>query len=163
MRNFDFSPLYRSAVGFDRMAGLLDSVSRTDQSQQSYPPYNIEITGEDTYRITMAISGFGESDLNLEVNQNLLTITGKKPEESVERKFLHQGIAARQFERRFQIADYVRVELASLEDGLLHVDLVREVPDAMKPRTIPVTRKPTVDPGESSAGNVTKEQRIAAV
>ena len=138
MRDFDLSPLYRSAIGFDRMAGLLDSINRSEQPHQTYPPYNIEVTGDDNYRITMAISGFNEADLVLEVKPNLLTVSGKKESEKEPRKFLHQGIAARNFERRFQIADYVRVESAQLEDGLLHIDLVREIPEAMKPRTIPV-------------------------
>ncbi len=138
MRDFDLSPLYRSAIGFDRMANLLDNISRTEQGQSSYPPYNIELTGEDQYRITMAVAGFTDAELNIEVKQNHLTVTGKKAADKDGRQFLHQGIAARNFERRFQLADYVRVHDASLENGLLHVDLVREVPDAMKPRTIAI-------------------------
>jgi len=139
MRNFDFSPLYRSAIGFDRMANLLDNISRAEQSQPSYPPYNIELTGEDAYRITMAVAGFNESELSIEVKQNNLTVTGKKTVEHKDQQFLHQGIAARNFERRFQLADYVRVEGARLENGLLHVELLREIPDAMKPRTIEIS------------------------
>jgi len=139
MREFDFSPLYRSSIGFDRIASLLDNVTRTEQSQPSYPPYNIELTGEDQYRISMAVAGFSEDEINIEVKQNNLTVTGKKISQKTENKFLHQGIAARSFERRFQLADYVRVETASMEHGLLHVELLREIPDAMKPRTISIT------------------------
>ncbi|BFM16412.1 Hsp20 family protein [Maricurvus nonylphenolicus] len=138
MRNFDFSPLYRSAIGFDRMANMLDNLSRAEQNQPSYPPYNIELTGEDQYRISMAVAGFGDAELSIETEQNTLTVSGKKGEDTTERQFLHQGIAARNFERRFQLADHVRVENASLENGLLHIDLVREIPEAMKPRTIQI-------------------------
>ncbi|MFL0802262.1 MAG: Hsp20 family protein [Agarilytica sp.] len=138
MRDFDLSPLYRSAIGFDRMANLLDNINRTEQTQPSYPPYNIELTGEDKYRITMAVAGFTDDEMNIEVKQNNLTVTGKKSTDKEGRQFLHQGIAARNFERRFQLADYVRVENARLENGLLHVELVREVPEAMKPRTIAI-------------------------
>ncbi len=139
MRDYDLSPLYRSAIGFDRMASLLDNISRTEQAQPSYPPYNIELTGEDKYRITMAVAGFTDNELNIEVKQNNLSVTGKKQSEKDGRQFLHQGIAARNFERRFQLADYVRVENAKLENGLLHVELIREVPEAMKPRTINIS------------------------
>lgn len=136
MRNTDFSPLYRTAIGFDRMASILDNLSRNDQSQGGYPPYNIELVAENEYRITMALAGFTESELTLQSEQNTLTITGKKSEDPSTKQFLHQGIAARNFERRFQLADHVRVQTARLENGLLHVDLVREIPEAMKPRTI---------------------------
>lgn len=145
MRTFDLSPLYRTAIGFDRFANLLDAVSRQEQSQPSYPPYNIELTGEDQYRISMAVAGFDKSELNIEVKENNLTVSGSKNENSNERRFLHQGIAARNFERRFQLADYVRVEGASVENGLLHVDLVREIPDAVKPRTIEITNGKLLD------------------
>lgn len=138
MRSFDFSPLYRSAIGFDRMANLLDNLSRTEQSQPSYPPYNIELTGEDKYRITMAVAGFEQSELNIEVNQNNLTVSANKQPDDSARTYLHQGIAARSFERRFQLADHVQVTTASFENGLLHIDLVREIPEAMKPRTIQI-------------------------
>lgn len=163
MRHFDLTPLYRSAIGFDRMANLLDSVNRSEQTQQTYPPYNIEVTGDDSYRITMAISGFNETDLTLEVKPNLLTISGKKEAESEERKFLHQGIAARNFERRFQIADYVRVESAQLEDGLLHVDLVREIPEAMKPRIIPVLNAKTGNTHTPLSDTAGKDENISHV
>lgn len=139
MRNFDFAPLYRSAIGFDRMANLLDNLSRTEQSQPSYPPYNIELTGEDKYRITMAVAGFDRSELTIEVNQNNLTISANKQAEEAQRTYLHQGIAARSFERRFQLADHVQVKAATFENGLLHIDLQREIPEAMKPRTIQIS------------------------
>lgn len=138
MRNLDFAPLYRSAIGFDRMASLLDSLSRSEQNQPSYPPYNIELTGEDKYRITMAVAGFDRSELNIEVNQGNLTVSANKQDEPEERKYLHQGIAARNFERRFQLADHVEVKAATFENGLLHIDLKRELPEAMKPRTIEI-------------------------
>ena len=136
MRAFDFSPLYRSTVGFDQMASLLDAISK-DQSQPTYPPYNIERTGENAYRITMAVAGFAESDLSLEAKQNELTITGKR-EQADEGNYLYRGIATRSFERRFQLADHVKVAGAELENGLLHVDLVREIPEEMKPRQIQI-------------------------
>lgn len=140
MRNFDLSPLYRSTVGFDRLFGMLDSLPNHDGAGQSYPPYNIERTGENAYRITMAVAGFGETDLSIETKENTLAVKGEKNEqsESEEANFLHRGIAARSFERRFQLADHVEVRGASLENGLLHIDLVREIPEAMKPRTIAI-------------------------
>ena len=138
MRNFDFSPLYRSAIGFDRMANILDNLNRAEQTQPSYPPYNIELTGEDKYRITMAVAGFERSEINIEVNQNYLTVSANKGADDQQRTYLHQGIAARSFERRFQLADHVQVQSANYENGLLHVDLQRIIPDAMKPRTIPI-------------------------
>ncbi|WP_045860211.1 Hsp20 family protein [Teredinibacter purpureus] len=150
MRNFDFSPLYRSSIGFDRMASLLDNLSSSDQSQPTYPPYNIELTGEDQYRISMAVAGFDEAQLSIETKQNSLIVTGNNQASKEEsRQFLHQGIAARNFERRFQLADYVTVTGASLVNGLLHVDLVREVPDALKPRTIAIATA-----GSTSNSNV---------
>lgn len=139
MRNFDLSPLYRSTVGFDRMAGLMDQLMAGDAPQPSYPPYNIEKTGDDSYRISVAVAGFGEQDLNIEVKDQSLTITAKKvPVEGEKPVYLHRGIAERGFERRFQLADHVRVSGAELANGLLHVDLVREVPEALKPRTIAI-------------------------
>ncbi|RYY74829.1 MAG: Hsp20 family protein [Gammaproteobacteria bacterium] len=138
MRSFDFSPLYRSAIGFDRMANILDNLNRAEQSQPSYPPYNIELTGEDKYRITMAVAGFDRSEVNIEVNQNNLTVSANKTAEEQKRTYLHQGIAARSFERRFQLADHVQVQSANYENGLLHIDLQRIVPEAMKPRNIPI-------------------------
>jgi len=138
MRNFDFSPLYRSAIGFDRMASILDNLNRAEQTQPSYPPYNIELTGEDKYRITMAVAGFDRSEINIEVNQNNLTVSANKATEEQTRTYLHQGIAARSFERRFQLADHVQVQGANYENGLLHIDLQRIIPEAMKPRNIPI-------------------------
>ena len=140
MRNFDFSPLYRSTVGFDRMAGLMDQLMAGDAPAPSYPPYNIEKTGEAAYRISIAVAGFGEDDLNIEVKDQSLTVTAKKAETDGENKpvYLHRGIAERGFERRFQLADHVRVSGAELVNGLLHIDLVREVPEALKPRTIAI-------------------------
>ncbi len=139
MRTFDLAPLYRSTVGFDRLFSLLDQGTGFE-SAPSYPPYNIERTGENAYRVTVAVAGFAEPELSIEVKENALTIRGEKqakqPDNSGE--VLYQGIAARAFERRFQLADHVVVKGASLENGLLHVDLVREIPEAMKPRNIPI-------------------------
>lgn len=137
MRTFDLSPLYRQTVGFDRLFNLLDGVSNGDA--QPYPPYNIERTGENAYRVTMAVAGFSEKDLDIQAKENVLTVTGEKKEEKEEdSEVLYRGIAARAFERRFQLADHVEVKGASLENGLLHIDLVREIPEAMKPRKIAI-------------------------
>lgn len=140
MRQFDLSPLYRSTVGFDRLFSLLDQATGVDNAP-SYPPYNIERTAENAYRITIAVAGFGESDLSIESKENALTVRGEKKAEEKAGKpeVLHQGIAARAFERRFQLADYVQVTGASLENGLLHIDLVREIPEAKKPRQIAIS------------------------
>lgn len=136
MRGFDFSPLYRSTVGFDQLQSLLDSV--TQDTSPTYPPYNIERTSENEYRITVAVAGFGQDDLDIEVKQNVLTIGGKRAEPE-DTTYLHRGIAGRGFERRFQLADHVEVKGAHLENGLLHVDLVRRVPEALKPRRIEIS------------------------
>ena len=136
MRHFDFSPLYRSTVGFDRLLSMLDSTS--GQETPSYPPYNIERTGENAYRITMAVAGFGEGDLTIEAKEHTLTIKGERAQETEAGEVLYRGIAARAFERRFQLADHVEVKGASLENGLLHIDLAREIPEAMKPRKIEI-------------------------
>jgi molecular chaperone IbpA len=146
MRHFDLSPLYRSTIGFDRIGSLLDTLGSFEGEAPSYPPYNIERASENAYRISMAVAGFGESDLDIEVKENTLTIRGEKRVEQENSTFLHRGIAARSFERRFQLADYVVVKGASLENGLLHVDLVRELPEAMKPRTIEITTKSDAAP-----------------
>lgn len=138
MNAFDFSPLYRSAIGFDRMANTLNNLSRNEAKQPGYPPYNIELTGEDCYRITMAVAGFNQSELNIEVEDNKLTVTGERTSSEKETTYLHQGIAERNFERRFQLADHVKVENASFENGLLHIDLQREIPEAAKPRKIDI-------------------------
>lgn len=137
MRTFDFSPLYRSAVGFDRMTSLLDAAQKS-ATADSFPPYNIEKTGEDAYRITLAVAGFGAQDLNMEVRDGQLVIVGKGDSEGGDAEYLHRGIARRAFERRFQLADHVEVKGADLKDGLLVVDLVREIPEAMKPRRIEI-------------------------
>lgn len=140
MRHVDFSPLYRSTVGFDRLFTMLDSLGQPEQAAQSYPPYNIERTGENTYRITMAVAGFDESELSIEAREHALTIKGEKKDEAAEEnQYLHRGIAKRAFERRFQLADHVEVRAASLKNGLLHIDLLREIPEAMKPRRIEIT------------------------
>lgn len=132
---FDLSPLYRSTVGFDRLFNLLDGAA--DAQAQAYPPYNIERLGETDYRITMAVAGFSEADLSIEVKESALTITGKRAEDE-KKAYLHQGIAARAFERRFQLADHVEVSGAKLEHGLLHIELKRVIPDAKKPRRIEI-------------------------
>jgi len=143
---FDFSPLYRSTVGFDHLASLLDSVSSAERSQPAFPPYNIELLEKDQYRITMAVAGFAETDLSLQTENNLLTVSATRPERPVEAKrtYLHQGIAERNFRRQFRLADHVKVVSATLENGLLHIALEREVPEAMKPRTIPVNGRTTL-------------------
>ena len=140
MRTFDLAPLYRSTVGFDRLFSLLDQVSGFEGSGSTYPPYNIERTGENAYRITVAVAGFSDTDISIEAKENTLTIKGEKQAKAEEKKgeVLYQGIAARAFERVFQLAEHVEVRGASLENGLLHVDLVREVPEAMKPRQIAI-------------------------
>ena len=134
----DFTPLYRSTVGFDRLATMLESASRQDASS-GYPHYNIELTGEDKYRISLAVAGFAKDELTLETKQNELLVKGKKVDvEDAGNKFLHRGIAKRNFERRFHLADHVRVLGADLEHGILHIDLERELPEALKPRTIEI-------------------------
>jgi molecular chaperone IbpA len=140
MRNFDLTPLYRSTIGFDRIASLLDTLAAHEPSGQTYPPYNIEKTGEDAYRITLAAAGFSEGDLTIESRDGQLVIAGRRHAEKEEtgKTYLHRGIAERAFERRFQLADHVRPVGATLENGLLHVDLVREIPEALKPRRIEI-------------------------
>jgi molecular chaperone IbpA len=140
MNTFDFSPLFRSTVGFDRLSRLVDSAMRGDDGV-SYPPYNIEKTGEDAYRITMAVAGFGAEDITITAQENSLIVAGKQKGADEGAQYLHRGIAGRAFERRFQLADYIKVTGADLVNGLLHVDLVREVPEAMKPRTIKIATK----------------------
>ncbi len=141
MRTFDFAPLYRSTIGFDHLTSLLDSVTQREQSQPSYPPYNIELLGKDQYRITMAVAGFVDAELQIQSERQTLTVKGKKADDGKERNYLHQGIAGRNFERVFQLADHVKVTGATLENGLLNIDLVREIPEAMKPRQIAINGK----------------------
>lgn len=140
MRHVDFSPLYRSTVGFDRLFTMLDTLAQPDQAQ-SYPPYNIERTGDNLYRITMAVAGFDEAELSIEAHAHVLTVKGEKAEEDTSEptEFLYRGIAKRAFERRFQLADHVEVTAASLKNGLLHIDLLRNIPEAMKPRRISIS------------------------
>jgi molecular chaperone IbpA len=143
MRQFDLTPFYRSTVGFDRLFSTLDSLVGGADGAQGYPPYNIEKTGENAYRVTLAVAGFAEDELSIEAKENTLTIKGEKKVETTESnggEVLYRGIAARTFDRRFQLADYVQVKGASLENGLLHVNLVREIPEAMKPRSIAITK-----------------------
>ena len=142
MRHVDLSPLMRATVGFDRMMNLLDAASRIEEGANSYPPYNIEKTGDVTYRITMAVAGFAESDLDLTVKEGSLVVKAGKAEreEAKEVTYLHRGIATRSFERRFDLADHIKVTGARLENGILSIDLVREVPEALKPRSIKIEK-----------------------
>ncbi len=138
MTNFDFSPLYRTTVGFDHLSTLLDNIHRSDRAPNSYPPYNIELINENNYQITMAVSGFNSDELDIKSEHRTLTIKGQKHPDENTRNYLHQGIAARNFERKFQLADHIEITGAQLENGLLHIDLAREIPEAMKPKTIPI-------------------------
>jgi molecular chaperone IbpA len=142
MRTFDLAPLYRSTVGFDRLFSMLDGF----EAAPGYPPYNIERTGENDYRITVAVAGFGENELSIEAKENTLTIKGEKQAKEDKGEVLYQGIAARAFERAFQLADYVQVKGAALENGLLHVELVREIPESKKPRQIAIGNGKAVKP-----------------
>ncbi len=151
MRTYDFSPLYRSAVGFDRLARQLESAARSSQDN-GWPPYNIETTGENAYRIEIAVAGFSPDELNIEAKENSLTVTGKKAandDASVQKTYLHRGLAERDFERRFQLADYVVVKGAALENGLLTIDLQRELPEALKPRRIEIATGPALIEGKT--------------
>lgn len=141
MRTLDFAPLYRSVVGFDRLASLLEAA--TSEGASGYPPYNIERTDENAYRIEIAVAGFRPEELNIEVKENLLTVQGRKTANDEARRYLHRGLAERNFERRFQLADYVVVTDASLSDGLLSVSLRREIPEALKPRRIQIATAPS--------------------
>lgn len=152
--NFDFSPLYRSAIGFDRLAELFDNALVTD-TQPSYPPYNIELVGEDKYRITMAVAGFDRAEIDVETERDTLKITGRKAKDTATRTFLHRGLASRNFEQRFQLADHVKVVNAALDNGLLNIDLVREIPEAMKPRKIVIG-------GGENVERLPQSERLAA-
>ncbi len=138
MHSFDFTPLFRSTIGFDRMSQLLDAAFEGGGTADGYPPYNIEKTGDDNYRVTLAVAGFGREDLEITQTENTLVLKGGNADDGAGGKFLHRGIAGRAFERRFQLADHIRVVAAELENGLLHVDLEREVPEELKPRTIEI-------------------------
>ena len=138
MDRFDFSPLFRSTIGFDRLTRLVDAATRVDTASLAYPPYNIEKTGEDAYRLTMAVAGFSQDELEITAQENTLLVTGKAKKDEDENRYLHRGIARRGFERRFSLADHIKVVGARLVNGMLHVDLVREVPEAAKPRKIQI-------------------------
>ena len=138
MTTIDLTPLYRSSIGFDRLGSLLDTALRGDQTSSGYPPYNIEVRSENEYAITLAVAGFGEDDLDIQVEQGVLTVRGKKTENTKESQYLYQGIATRSFERKFNLADHVEVSGAELKQGLLTVNLVREIPEAMKPKRIAI-------------------------
>jgi len=158
MRTFDFTPLYRSTVGFDRLANALDRALSADVSPNGYPPYNIEKRGENDYRISIAVAGFSEDELSIEMRDGQLIVTAKKQatEESEDVTFLHRGIAARAFEKRFQLADHVRAVGAETENGVLHVDLVREVPEALKPRQIKIAKADNTIEGKKTPGKIVK-------
>jgi molecular chaperone IbpA len=145
MRNFDLAPLYRATVGFDQIADMMDRVLSSDVSQPTYPPYDIEKTSEDTYRISLAVAGFTDEELSVEMRENALIVAARKADEAETRTFLHRGIAKRAFERRFHLADHVQVTGASHENGMLHIDLKREIPEALKPRRIEITNGDTLD------------------
>jgi molecular chaperone IbpA len=138
MDRFDFSPLFRSTIGFDRLTSLVDAATRVDSASLAYPPYNIEKTGEDAYRLTMAVAGFSPAELDITVQENTLLVTGKAQKEDDNGGYLHRGIARRAFERRFSLADHMKVVGASLDNGMLSVDVVHEVPETAKPRTIKI-------------------------
>lgn len=145
MRTLDFAPLYRATVGFDQMADIMDRVLTDVAAAPSYPPYNIEKTADDAYRISIAVAGFSEADLSVETKENALVVTAKKSTEEAGKTYLHRGIATRAFERRFHLADHVRATGASYSDGMLHIDLMREVPEALKPRQIEISKGETLE------------------
>jgi len=145
MRGYDFAPLYRATVGFDQIADLMDRVLTNDVSQSTYPPYNIEKTADDAYRISIAVAGFSEDDLTVEVKDGALHVSANKVDENEDRTYLHRGIATRAFQRRFHLADHVRVVGASHENGMLHIDLQREIPEALKPRRIAIAKADAVE------------------
>jgi molecular chaperone IbpA len=156
MTGLDLTPLYRSSIGFDRMASLLDSALRSDTAN-GYPPYNIEVVDENAYSISIAVAGFDEKDIEIEVEKGILTVAGKRPEETRKRQYLHQGIAARSFERKFNLADHVEVTGANLKNGLLVVSLERKIPEAMKPKRIPIGSGETGNVLEQDAANEVSE------
>ena len=144
MRTYDFAPLYRATVGFDQIADLMDRVTAKDANANTYPPYNIEKTADESYRISIAVAGFSDADLNVEVKEKSLVVTAKKAEEA-DKTYLHRGIATRAFERRFHLADHVMVTGASHVDGMLHIDLVRQVPEPLKPRQIEISGQQAIE------------------
>jgi molecular chaperone IbpA len=146
MPDFDFSPLFRSTIGFDRLMRLADAATRVDATSLSYPPYNIESTGENSYRLTMAVAGFSPDEIDVVVKESELTVTGKAKKEDDKAHYLHRGIARRAFERRFNLADHMKIVGASLDNGLLHIDLERDVPEAAKPRKIAINAGPAPQP-----------------
>ncbi len=150
MNRIDFTPLYRSSVGFDRLASLLDHTLRTETSSAGYPPYNIEVEEENHYRITLAVAGFTQDELDIHVEKGVLTIRGKKAPDTNDKHFLYQGIANRSFERKFNLADYVEVKSADLDNGLLSIGLVKEIPEAMKPRSIPIGKAGRILNGQAA-------------
>jgi molecular chaperone IbpA len=158
MDRFDFSPLFRSSIGFDRLARMVDAATRVDSTALSYPPYNIEKTGDDSYRLTMAVAGFARDELDITVHENTLIVTGKARKEDENGRYLHRGIARRAFERRFSLADHIKATGASLDNGLLHVDLVREVPETMKPRQIAIVAGEQVQPQVTGQKEPANEQ-----
>lgn len=145
MRNYDFTPLYRATVGFDRVADLMDRVLAKEVTHPTYPPYNIEKTADDAYRISIAVAGFSESELSVELKDQALIVSARKEAEDTERNYLHRGIATRAFERRFQLADHLKVVGAEHADGMLHIDLVREVPEELKPRQIAINSNRAIE------------------
>ncbi len=145
MRNFDLAPLYRATVGFDQIADMMDRVLSSEINHPTYPPYNIEKTADDTYRISIAVAGFSDADLSVEVKEGALVVSARKSDEDASRTYLHRGIATRAFERKFQLADHVRVTGAAHTDGMLHIDLVREVPEALKPRRIEIAKTDAIE------------------
>ena len=151
MRTLDLTPLYRATVGFDQIADLMDRALASDVGQSTYPPYNIEKTGEDGYRISIAAAGFSEADLEIEVKEKTLNVSAHKPKAEDNKTYLHRGIATRAFERQFHLADHVRAVGASYEDGMLHIDLIREVPEALKPRRIQIQSKSPLQVEASAA------------
>ena len=161
MRSYDFSPLFRYSVGFDRMQRLLDAASARPDTTSGYPPYNIESLDEDAYRVTMAVAGFSEDDLNITVKENSLNVTGNPGGGTEEAAYLHRGIAGRAFERRFDLADHVKVVGANLENGLLFIDLEREVPEALKPRKVDITAGPVARIAKKAKKLVGGEKKAA--
>jgi molecular chaperone IbpA len=155
MNTIDLSPLYRNSIGYDRMASLLDNALRSQKAGVGFPPYDIETTGEDRYSITLAVAGFEESELDLQVEHGVLTVRGKKADETEEKSYLYRGIANRSFERKFNLADYIEVQGAELKNGLLSIQLVKEIPEAMKPRTI------AISPAGATLEHKEKEQQAA--